>query len=347
MRISYNLRIMYVINLLKFLILFLVCGCASNISPTLPEKQNSEMALPEEFKERFNVKDVSETELSKIDDKNKKDKKIEISQTESNSKKSDIKKSNQKVKKVTLEIPNRRPKVDPIHVGEKLYYDVTYLGMSAGDFTLEVKSHKVVQDRKVYHIHGLARSSKIFSLIYKIEDTLNSYIDYYGIFSHRFELNLNETKQQREALELHDHANKKTFYWDRWNHYKKGYIEKKEYAEIIPFSQDPISSLYYVRTLPLKVGDQFTFPVVSEAKNWEAVVTVVRKEELNTEIGRVKTIVIKPQMKFEGIIKQQGDSFIWLTDDDRRFMVRVEAKVKIGYVVGSILKIEPGIPTAE
>lgn len=325
-------------NAYLFFIVFLLTGCASQLTTPLPEQKDTNVLLPDELKDRFNVKDVSASELTKVDQKNLKDKKIEVKSSAAKSEKG------KKNKIIVLEIPNRRPKVDPILVGEKITYDVTYLGMSAGEFSLEVMPHKVLQDRKVYHIKGEARSSKVFSLIYQIEDSLVSFMDYYGLFSHRFELKLNETKQQRDSLELNDHANKKTFYWDRLNRLNKGYVEKKEYAEIKPFSQDSISSLFYVRTLPLNVGDEFAFPVVSEAKNWEAVVTVVRKEEINTELGKMKTIVIKPQMKFEGIIKQQGDSFMWLTDDERRYLVRVEAKVKIGSVVGHVKSIQPGSP---
>jgi Protein of unknown function (DUF3108) len=235
--------------------------------------------------------------------------------------------------------PNRRPTKDPIWVGEKFLFEITYFGMAAGDFTVEVGPFKAIQDRKVYHIQAHAESSSVFSMFYRLNDSIESFIDYEGIFSHRFHLILDETKQSRDALELYDYDKLRTFYWNKWNHRDRGYSESKEYGDIPPWSQDSVSALYYVRTLPLKDGDVYTFPVVSEGKPWEAVVTVLRREIVDSPMGKVQAIVVKPETKFRGVLQKRGDSFIWLTDDDRRIPIRLEAKVKIGTVVGSLKQV--------
>ena len=239
--------------------------------------------------------------------------------------------------------PNRRPPSEPIYLGERVSYDITYLGMTAGEFSVSVEPFKEINNRKVYHIKGSAKSSKVFSMFYKLDDTIESFIDYEGIFPHRFQILLDESKQKRNSLELFDSEKGRTFFWNRWDHHKRGYTEVKDFFPMQAFSQDSLSSLYFLRTVPLPTGSVTTFPVISEGKNWEAVVTVVRREEINTPMGRLKTIVLKPETKYQGILKKQGDSFIWLTDDERRFMVRLEAKVKIGSIVAKLKSIEPGI----
>lgn len=237
---------------------------------------------------------------------------------------------------------SRRPKFDPIWIGEKLNYEVTYFGMAAGDFTLEVQPHKMVNSRKVYHVKGVARSSKVFSFFYKLEDTVESFFDFEGLFSHRFQLELDESKQTRAAVELNDSEKGMTFYWNRWNHYVKGYSEIKDYNPMPPFSQDSLSALYYIRTLPLANGSVVTIPIASEGKVWEAQVTVLRRETISTPVGKLKTIVLKPEHKFQGIAQKSGDSFIWITDDDRKFMVKIEARVRIGTVLATLKSIERG-----
>jgi hypothetical protein len=240
--------------------------------------------------------------------------------------------------------PSRRPPKDPIWPSEKSVFEITYFGMAAGDFTLDVLPYKEINRRKVYHIRGTAVSSKVFSLFYRLNDTIETFIDYDGLFSHRFHLQLDETKQTRDSLELFDSEKAQTFYWNRWNHRDKGYSEKKEFQPITPFSQDSLSALFYLRTVPLPEGAVITFPVVSEGKTWEAVVTVVRREMLKTPMGRVQTVVVKPETKYQGILQKRGDSFLWMTDDDRRHLVRLEAKVRVGTIVASLKKIEPGTP---
>jgi hypothetical protein len=235
--------------------------------------------------------------------------------------------------------PMRRPAKDPIWVGEKFLYEISYFGMAAGDFTVEVGPFKAIGDRKVYDIQGHAESSSVFSMFYKIHDSIESFVDYDGIFSHRFHLVLDESKQSRDALELYDYEKLKTFYWNKWNHRDRGYSESKEYGDIPSWSQDSVSALYYVRTLPLKDGDVYSFPVISEGKPWEAVVTVLRREVVDSPMGKVRAIIVKPETKFRGVLQKRGDSYIWLTDDDRRIPIRLEAKVKIGTVVGTLKQV--------
>ncbi len=96
--------------------------------------------------------------------------------------------------------------------------------------------------------------------------------------------------------------------------------------------------------IPLPLGTVITFPVISEGKYWEAICNILRREVRDTPLGEVPTIVIQPDTKFQGVLRKNGDSFLWLTDDDRRFPVRLEAKVKIGTVVANLVRIELGTP---
>lgn len=242
--------------------------------------------------------------------------------------------------------PTRRPKKDPIWISERFAYNISYFGVPAGDFVFESLPFKTIDKRKVYHIRGTAISSSIFSVFYRLNDVVESFIDFEGIFSHRFHLVLDESKQERDSLELYDSRKKQTFFWNRWNHKVNGYKEVKEFSPLESFSQDSISALYFLRTLKLEPGMTVSVPVVSEGKGFEAICTVERREMMNTPLGKVQTLVIKPEMKYQGILKKSGDSYLWLTDDDRKMPVRLEAKVRIGTVVASLKKVELGIPPA-
>lgn len=292
---------------------------AEDIPPI--QKVGGEEVLPEDVPEHLRDKFMVEEEKEKVGKKT-------------------LPKKQKKESKIRF--PNRRPENDPIQVGELHTFDVTYFGVTAGIVDIEVLPHKTLNNRKVYHIQGRARSSKMFSLFYRLNDTVETYMDYLGLFSHRFHLVLDETKQSRDAIELYDYEKMETYYWNRWNHYKKGFVEEKKYEPIKPLTQDSLSALYYVRTLDLPNGKIYKFPVVSEGKTWDLVLTVVRREWMKTPMGRKRTIVLKPETHFRGILQKRGDSFIWLTDDQFRTIVRVEAKVKIGSVVAVLRKYQPG-----
>jgi hypothetical protein len=352
-------------RIILIILMSISSGCASGfrnvkITNELP------VDLPKEMKEKFEIKDaalhsssispsgaqtngkvtpvvadaslaISESGKSQKN-KSKKNKENKVNRAEASAKSSSV----ATPAASNFVYPVRRPEKNPFLPGERLVFSINYFGMSAGDFTLEVLPYKVLSNRKVFHIRGTAISSAVFSIFYRLHDVIESYMDYDGEFSHRFHLKLDESKQTRDALELNDSEKSQTYYWNRWNHHKNGYKESKEFAPITPFSQDSLSSLYYIRTVPLKVGDVVTFPVVSEGKNWESVCTVLRKEEMSTPIGKIPAIVIRPEMKFQGVLKKSGDSSLWLSDDERRIPLRLEAKVKIGTVVANLKKVEFG-----
>jgi|GEM_PF-6765120 len=57
-------------------------------------------------------------------------------------------------------------------------------------------------------------------------------------------------------------------------------------------------------------GAVITFPVINEGKSWDAVVTVVRREIIDSPMGEVKTVVLRPGSKYEGVLKKQGEQLL-------------------------------------
>jgi hypothetical protein len=69
-------------------------------------------------------------------------------------------------------------------------------------------------------------------------------------------------------------------------------------------------------------------------------VQVVKKEKLDTVLGEINTIQVRPIMKSEGIFERKGAIDIWLTDDDRRIPVRMKTKIKIGSITATLVKVD-------
>jgi len=310
---------------------FILQSCATQPIGGINTSEDLTKELPSDLQQKFSLKDVEPEDV------------LENEPTSRN--KSEKKSKKVKIQKQAFVYPNRRPnRPDPVWKGEKLVYELTYFGVAAGDFTLETLPLKEMNGRTVYHFFGRAVTAKFFEMFYKVDDTVESFFDYEGLFSHRFHLKLNESKQTRDALELYDSEKRQTFYWNRWNHWKKGYIESKDYKDMEPFPQDSISAIYYLRFLPFEIGKSQKFNVVTEGKTWEAEAHYLRNEVIDTPFGETKTIVLRPQTRFEGVLKETGKSLFWVTDDDRRILVRIEAKVKIGSVVARLKEAHLGTP---
>lgn len=225
-------------------------------------------------------------------------------------------------------------------VGEKATLTFTWFSIRGGDVTMEVRPFETIKGRKSYHFVGTAKSSSAMDLIHSIDDWIESYVDWETFYPFKSALHGIETDRMREGLTLFDYGRSQIEYWMKRVHVKKGAKEKRRTDPLEPGILDMFSSAFFLRALPLKVGGKYKSIVYNEGKKFLIEAEVLRKEKLETEVGEFNTLVIRPIARFEGILQTSGDSTIWVTDDPRHFILRLETKIKIGYLVGKIKKIE-------
>ena len=238
----------------------------------------------------------------------------------------------------------RRPSVDPFHVGEKVTLMMTYFGVSAGDATLEVRPFKEVNGRKAYHFYSKLTSSSVFSMFYKVDDYAEVFLDYDQMVPINFVLSAVETKQLMDIRAFFDWKTMKADFWRKRVTKEDGPKEVKETWDLEPYIQNVYSALQYIRVFPMKVGDTYRYKVIDDKKTWEVSAKILRKEVLKTDAGTFNTTVIEPTVGIGGILKPMGEVLFWLTDDDRKFIVKFEAKIKIGKIIGYLKALDKGAP---
>ncbi len=236
----------------------------------------------------------------------------------------------------------RRPTVDPFHVGEKVTLDVSYFGVSAGDITIEVLPYVEVNGRRSYKFVGHAISTSVFAVFYAVDDWFETFVDYESLIPSSYELHVKETKQLRETRAVFDWGNSTATWWDKKINSEKKVEEQKKEWEIPAYSQNVFSIFYYLRTFTLVPGKKLAFRLAHENENLTVTAEVLRRETITTEAGEFETVVVKPKIELNGVFKPVGDIFLWLTDDDRKLIVRMESKIKIGTIVGVAKKVEMG-----
>lgn len=238
----------------------------------------------------------------------------------------------------------RRPKVDPYRVGEKVTLDVSYFGVTAGEMTLEVRPFVAVNGRKSYNFAGTALSTSVFAMFYAVNDWFESFVDFQTLIPSSYALHVKESKQLRETRCLFDWNKMLATFWDKKINAEEKVEERKFEWALVPYAQNIFTAVYYLRNFQLKVGKKIVFRVAHEKENFDVTGEVIRKEKLSTPAGELDTVVIKPQIHLNGVFRPVGDIFIWLTDDDRKYVVRIESKIKIGTIVASVKAITPGSP---
>ncbi len=219
----------------------------------------------------------------------------------------------------------------PFDTGERLSYDLRYIGVTAATFQTEILPMKQIGDRKVYALRARAKTLKLFELVYRVDDTIESFWDHDGLYSHRYTMELDESKQTRKVIELYDYEKNQSLYWNRVDHVEKGFKEQKENYTIKPLSQDPLSSLFFLRVAPLPTapGSEYRMPVVMDGKPWESVIRYLRTETIYAG-GKNREARVYHLENYENGELKNRDNTIWISTDEHRYLLRVETKVKVG-----------------
>jgi len=238
----------------------------------------------------------------------------------------------------------RRPKVDPYRVGEKVTMEASYFGVVAGDITFEVRPFVEVNGRRSYTFAGTARSTSVFAMFYAVEDWFETWADYETLVPYSYALHVKESKQLRESRSIFDWKTMMASFWDKRIDAEKKVEEKNYEWSILPYAQNVFTAPFYLRSFRLVPGKKLAVRVAHEKENLLMTVEVLRRERISTPAGDFNTVVVKPKIELNGVFKPVGDIFVWFTDDDRKFIVRVESKIRIGKIVAVAKSVEPGRP---
>jgi hypothetical protein len=215
-------------------------------------------------------------------------------------------------------------------IPERLEYEISYAGIPAGRAVQEV-----TQSGKEIHIVSTARSADWLKIFFPVDDRIDSFL-VSGMQAHL----LGVPRLYRERIREGNTRYQKDASFDRQKLEvtTRDLLNKSETTQrITAQTYDTLSSFYYFRCAALQPGTSSFIDIFDCKKIWNTEVQVLRREEIETPLGRFKTVVIKPILKSEGIFARTGDMFIWLTDDDRRIPVMMKSKVRVGSITATLV----------
>lgn len=221
--------------------------------------------------------------------------------------------------------------------GERLAYEINYMGAVAGTAVLEVLEKTQLKGREVYHVVSTAQSNDFVSLFYTVDDRVESYIDCEGLYSHYIKLKQHQGKKKREKIISFDQVQHRAVQLKR---------DQQKVFEIPPQVQDSLSSLYYFRIKSqIEVGKSVFIDVHESEKNWKLEIRGLARERVTTPVGTFDTIKVQAMAQYEGIFLDKGDVFIWFTEDEKRIPVMMKSKVKIGTITAVLASRRDGNAT--
>lgn len=225
------------------------------------------------------------------------------------------------------------------HVGErltfKIYLSTTLVDWLAGYTIMEVMDTVIYQGRPCYHIRWTTRSTDFIAFFYTLKDTLESYVDMeYGMtwyYSNR----KRDGGFNRDMTVRYDHLNgnaeiETIRYEDEAG---RNIRKKRNYSvKIKPFTQDILSSFYYLRTQPFDDSEKINIPVHSNKLSYDLTVNIRKQKKQEVISGTYKTYPVLPQVKGEGIFNSTGETVVYFSTDRSRMPVRMTTEINLGSI---------------
>lgn len=212
---------------------------------------------------------------------------------------------------------------------EKLEYKVGYKFITAGTGFFHIQPNPVYKNgRECYDVRFEVRSLKSLEMLYKVRDRYRTVLDVAGIFPWEFEQNIREGNYKRDAKAVFDQVN------------NTATVKNKTY-KTPDYVHDIVSAFFYVRTMDLKSmknGHIFYLQNFFQDTTHTLGVKIHRRETIEVEAGKFKCIVIEPLVVQGGLFKNEGNIYIWVTDDERKIPVRVATRILIGMVGADLTK---------
>ena len=150
--------------------------------------------------------------------------------------------------------------------------------------------------------------------LYKVSDRYESWFDTRSLASLRYHQQIDEGSYERES--------KFEIYPDR-----RVFVDAKGAEH--QTSEDPLddgSFLYFLRTIPLEVGKEYTFERYFRVDRNPVRIKVLRKERVSVPAGTFDAVVVQPIIKTKGIFSENGRAEVWLSDDEHRIMLQMKSR---------------------
>jgi hypothetical protein len=211
----------------------------------------------------------------------------------------------------------KRAKV-PFGAGERMQYDVRFGSLRVGNAHMEVVALDNLRGRAAWHTAFWVQGG---NFLYRVNDVYESWMDAETLSSLRFVQELEEGgKDVERRFEIY--PERAIFVQTS----KKPLKEEKSVSNPL----DDGSFLYFVRTIPLEVGQTYDFDRYFRPDRNPVRIRVLRKEKVKVPAGTFDAIVIQPVIKTKGIFSENGHAEIWLSDDDRHIMLQLKSRLKFG-----------------
>lgn len=235
----------------------------------------------------------------------------------------------------TLSYSQCTVKYKPFKGGEIINYQAFYnwgfIWIHAGDVQFRVND-KLYKQEPAYHFEATGNSLKNYDWLYKVRDKFQSFVDKESLLPYYYERNTLEGGYKAYEQYFFNYRGKKIY----------GAMENND----VPFKRDTLSlstctfdvmsAIYFCRSLDfanLKINERIPITSILDNKIYNLYFRYLGKEIIENRDKKKYRCFKFSALMVEGTIFKGGeDIVVYVTDDDNRIPILVEAKILIGSV---------------
>lgn len=256
-----------------------------------------------------------------------------------------------------LQTLHREVKQLPFRAGEKLTYELRFtklpLSVNAGTIVFEtvgvtatprvdkLEFTPAPEDRFL-HLRAVITAKGLLLRLFglSVNDRFETLVDAKDFRVRAVLREIEEGKKRQLQTGAFDYAKGEALYRTvDLNNLAVGAREK--IVKLEPDLQDLLSAFYLLRLQELKENTLYRFPLVYEGERKEFDIAILAREEVETDLGKFKTIKTAPGLFGPGRLSgREGEFFLWFTDDAQHLPVKLVAKTSGATITASLSKKE-------
>ncbi|TBV28102.1 MULTISPECIES: DUF3108 domain-containing protein [Flavobacteriaceae] len=211
--------------------------------------------------------------------------------------------------------------------GEWFKFRMSYSGfLKAGNATLTV-DETTLNGKQVYHVVGKGWTTGAIKWFFKVKDRYESYFDKQTGLPYKFIRKIDEGGHTKDIEIDFDHKKRQAHVENKKHNTKKVIATEQDV-------QDMVSAFYFLRnnykTESIKEGDMVSLNMFFDEENFNFKLKFLGRETIDTEFGKVKTLIFRPYVMAGRVFKEQESLTLWVSADENKIPLKIKADLAVG-----------------
>jgi hypothetical protein len=216
-------------------------------------------------------------------------------------------------------------KAQPPFLGEQLTAEITFLNIPVATATLQVTQETLEGDQSSYRLAITAKSTRFYSLLYKVDNRYDSFFTWPHFQTLRYERHIREPGVDLQRVVRYQGG--------------QAIADGEEPVSVPGDVRDLFSALYALRGQPLNENQVIDSPMDLDGQLWVVRATVLGRERVKTRLDG--HMAIKVMVRFlnpnqaqrhrresdvltNNLVKERTKLTIWFSDDEQRIPLKAQ-----------------------